>query len=356
MPLPMSVRSQQMGTPAWPASVPRLSTATARAAARGAARVRLARQVNVSPTCAAAPLRSDCRFGSETSVPRCRPTEKRPTERRANTWRLFATWVSLRSLSSLGADGTRKANMKKRSAIALGLGFTSVVFVACSNDGASPGTGGESSGGFGAAAQAGSSHAGAAHGGAAQGGAGGDVVAGAAGQFEAGAGGEAGALTAGMAGTGGDAGAGQAGAHTGGGGQSGGGQSGASSTAGNGGSGGGAPLACSSCPAGQSVVYFGTSSTCLTSAELASPAFGCGTGGAACLPPHAVPKCAANACAIAHCDTGWGDCDSNAANGCETDLSLPGSCHACGAVCTGGNVSVWDCELFWRLCRSSNVR
>jgi hypothetical protein len=33
------------------------------------------------------------------------------------------------------------------------------------------------------------------------------------------------------------------------------------------------------------------------------------------------------------CDAGKGDCDGNAVNGCETDLTLPASCGSCGTIC-----------------------
>jgi hypothetical protein len=60
---------------------------------------------------------------------------------------------------------------------------------------------------------------------------------------------------------------------------------------------------------------------------------GCG----ACNLPHATAGCHNNVCTVAHCDVGWGDCDKNAANGCETDLqSDPNNCGACGAACAAG--------------------
>ncbi len=67
----------------------------------------------------------------------------------------------------------------------------------------------------------------------------------------------------------------------------------------------------------------------------------CGGCGRACpAAAHSVASCAAGACGV-RCETGWGDCDGNAANGCEVDLTTsPTNCGACGAtsateVCDG---------------------
>lgn len=60
---------------------------------------------------------------------------------------------------------------------------------------------------------------------------------------------------------------------------------------------------------------------------------GCGTCTA---PPHAVARCDGSRCAFT-CVPGWGDCDGNAANGCEVELSTAAAnCGACGTVCPGG--------------------
>ncbi|MFO0759004.1 MAG: DNRLRE domain-containing protein, partial [Byssovorax sp.] len=46
----------------------------------------------------------------------------------------------------------------------------------------------------------------------------------------------------------------------------------------------------------------------------------CGSCGTPCALPHATASCSTGTCAIGSCDLGFGDCDGNAANGCETDL------------------------------------
>ena len=63
----------------------------------------------------------------------------------------------------------------------------------------------------------------------------------------------------------------------------------------------------------------------------------CGTCGNACaLPNVATNTCASGSCAVVACKTGYADCNLVASDGCEVDLatSLP-NCGACGAVCAG---------------------
>ncbi len=56
-------------------------------------------------------------------------------------------------------------------------------------------------------------------------------------------------------------------------------------------------------------------------------------------PANAVASCAAGRCAFT-CNTGFGDCDGNAANGCETSLqSTPTSCGRCGNACSLANAT-----------------
>jgi hypothetical protein len=70
-------------------------------------------------------------------------------------------------------------------------------------------------------------------------------------------------------------------------------------------------------------------------ADLSSTA-SCGACGHVCSLPHAGAGCAAGACTLGACDEGWGDCDGNAANGCEASLALhagSSNCGACGVSC-----------------------
>lgn len=59
----------------------------------------------------------------------------------------------------------------------------------------------------------------------------------------------------------------------------------------------------------------------------------CGACGASCAPANATPACVSGACAIAACNPGWDDCDAISLNGCETSLSTIESCGACGTIC-----------------------
>jgi hypothetical protein len=66
----------------------------------------------------------------------------------------------------------------------------------------------------------------------------------------------------------------------------------------------------------------------------------CGGCGQACAPlPNAKVGCSVTTCGIASCNTGWGDCDQNAANGCETDLTQTAAhCGSCTTACAAGLV------------------
>jgi hypothetical protein len=65
----------------------------------------------------------------------------------------------------------------------------------------------------------------------------------------------------------------------------------------------------------------------------------CGGCGRVCPPaPHVRPgamRCLASSCTFApsDCEPGFGDCDTSAANGCESDLGRPTTCGACGIAC-----------------------
>jgi hypothetical protein len=58
----------------------------------------------------------------------------------------------------------------------------------------------------------------------------------------------------------------------------------------------------------------------------------CGACATACTNAHGSTSCAASACAPS-CATGYGDCDSDRANGCETPLNTVAHCGGCGTVC-----------------------
>ncbi len=65
----------------------------------------------------------------------------------------------------------------------------------------------------------------------------------------------------------------------------------------------------------------------------------CGGCGNVCSVPNAAPACVNGACAIGSCNMGFGDCDGDPANGCETMLTTAASCGACGAPCALPNAA-----------------
>ncbi len=66
------------------------------------------------------------------------------------------------------------------------------------------------------------------------------------------------------------------------------------------------------------------------------PSYGCaGPTCGRCVPAHgATAACIAGQCALGACTAAWADCNHQASDGCETDLSLASSCGACGVTCT----------------------
>jgi hypothetical protein len=70
--------------------------------------------------------------------------------------------------------------------------------------------------------------------------------------------------------------------------------------------------------------------------------FNCGGCDVACNKAHATETCATGMCDIVTCDSGWGDCNLEATpNGCETQLNTLTHCGACGVPCdlAGGTES-----------------
>ncbi len=86
-----------------------------------------------------------------------------------------------------------------------------------------------------------------------------------------------------------------------------------------------------SCPSGQTLC----SGRCV---DANSDLSNCGACGTACPPrANATASCSGGACGFA-CGAGWGDCDSSASNGCETNtLSNDSNCGACGRACGPGD-------------------
>ncbi len=63
----------------------------------------------------------------------------------------------------------------------------------------------------------------------------------------------------------------------------------------------------------------------------------CGSCTNVCLPNHATESCVDGTCTVNSCDPGYDDCDTDPANGCETDVNTDRSnCGTCGTRCMGG--------------------
>lgn len=89
----------------------------------------------------------------------------------------------------------------------------------------------------------------------------------------------------------------------------------------------GSPDADPSCPTGQTRC----ADVCVDTRTSVSH---CGTCGTVCpVPANAAATCATSVCGFT-CNANFGDCDGNAANGCELPLQAdPRNCGACGRVC-----------------------
>jgi Stigma-specific protein, Stig1 len=72
----------------------------------------------------------------------------------------------------------------------------------------------------------------------------------------------------------------------------------------------------------------------------------CGSCGNVCpTPANAMPTCAASRCGFT-CNAGFGDCDGNTANGCETNLSTSSlHCGRCGTTCSSAANGAGICSL-----------
>ncbi|MCC6645263.1 MAG: hypothetical protein IT374_06815, partial [Polyangiaceae bacterium] len=71
--------------------------------------------------------------------------------------------------------------------------------------------------------------------------------------------------------------------------------------------------------------------------NLNTSAGNCGTCGKVCSSTNGTASCSAGSCQIG-CAIGWANCDGNVDNGCETDkTSDPMNCNGCGIVCNSTN-------------------
>ena len=65
----------------------------------------------------------------------------------------------------------------------------------------------------------------------------------------------------------------------------------------------------------------------------------CGGCGTTCSVAHGTPKCTGVACGILSCDTGFADCKNGYADGCETPTTTLTDCGTCGQACSRNNAT-----------------
>ena len=74
-------------------------------------------------------------------------------------------------------------------------------------------------------------------------------------------------------------------------------------------------------------------------ADLRTSVTACGACGRACAAVNATPTCSDGVCGRGACLAGFGDCDGDAANGCEAAFNTLSNCGACGTVCGTANAT-----------------
>jgi len=99
--------------------------------------------------------------------------------------------------------------------------------------------------------------------------------------------------------------------------------------------------------------------------SLLDDAANCGQCENTCDLPHASSVCVAGTCTVSACDQGFGDCDGEAVDGCETDLSSsPEDCGSCGnacafahaaAECRAGTCQMGACQAGYSDCNGDST-
>ncbi|MEZ4309307.1 MAG: fibrinogen-like YCDxxxxGGGW domain-containing protein [Polyangiaceae bacterium] len=78
--------------------------------------------------------------------------------------------------------------------------------------------------------------------------------------------------------------------------------------------------------------------------DLLSSVTSCGTCGTACTAPNGTPACTAGTCGVGSCDAGFADCDGQYGNGCEVATSADtANCGACGNTCAASANGTASC-------------
>ncbi len=72
--------------------------------------------------------------------------------------------------------------------------------------------------------------------------------------------------------------------------------------------------------------------------QLSSDGNNCGACGNVCSLPNATSQCVNNSCAVKSCNNGFGNCNNQQGDGCETNFYTDvNNCGSCGNVCSSNN-------------------
>ena len=101
-----------------------------------------------------------------------------------------------------------------------------------------------------------------------------------------------------------------------------------------------------------------SSNGCETSLNTLTDCITCGT---ACSLNNAISSCSSGSCQLSSCNSGFGNCDGNPSNGCETTLNTLPNCGVCGTACSlnnavsscsSGTCQLSSCNGGWNNCNS----
>jgi len=92
--------------------------------------------------------------------------------------------------------------------------------------------------------------------------------------------------------------------------------------------------------------------------NFATNAAHCGNCSTACVYSHAAGVCNAGSCQMGSCEANYGNCDSSSSTGCEAPLDTVSNCNACGVTCSNshgttactGGVCAPSCDAGYASC------
>jgi hypothetical protein len=90
----------------------------------------------------------------------------------------------------------------------------------------------------------------------------------------------------------------------------------------------------------------------------------CGDCRVPCAPANATGSCSTGTCRVVTCNAGWGNCDGNHANGCEAPLNTLTNCGTCGTACALNNATetcgsyscrIENCNVGYAQCNTNHA-